>query len=85
MADLDDIINTGIAEAYGEGPEGMRRVFETILNRSAIRGITPGEVVRQPNQYTGYFAPGPAAVAAQKRPTCSRSRAGGMGIGASPW
>jgi hypothetical protein len=66
MADLDDIINTGIAEAYGEGPEGMRRVFETILNRSAIRGITPGEVVRQPNQYTGYFAPGPAAVAAQK-------------------
>lgn len=66
MADLDDIINTGIAEAYGEGPEGMRRVFETILNRAAIRGITPGEVVRQPNQYTGYFAPGPSAVAAQK-------------------
>lgn len=66
MADLDDIINTGIAEAYGEGPEGMRRVFETILNRAAIRGLTPGEVVRQPSQYTGYFAPGPAAIAAQK-------------------
>lgn len=69
MAELDDIINTLIAEAYAEGPEGMRRVGETILNRAAIRNLSPGEVVRQPSQYTGYFAPGPAAVEAQKNPT----------------
>lgn len=68
MADLQDIINTLIAEAAGEGPEGMRRVGETILNRSAIRGISPAEVVRQPYQYTGFSNPGPAAVAAQRNP-----------------
>ncbi|WP_157288977.1 cell wall hydrolase [Devosia marina] len=59
---------TIIAEALGEGPEGMRRVGETILNRAAIRGLTPEQVVRQPYQYTGFSAPGPAAVAAQKDP-----------------
>jgi len=64
----DDVLMTIIAEALGEGPEGMRRVGETILNRAAIRGLTPEQVVRQPNQYTGFFAPGPAAVAAQKDP-----------------
>ena len=68
MADLNDIINTLIAEAYGEGDEGMRRVGETILNRSAIRGIDPAAVVRQPSQYTGFFAPGPDAVRAQQDP-----------------
>lgn len=68
MADLNDIINTLIAEANAEGPEGMRRVAETILNRAAIRGIDPAQVVRQPYQYTGYYAPGPAAVAAQRDP-----------------
>lgn len=66
--DLNDIINTLIAEANAEGPEGMRRVGETILNRAAIRGIAPDEVVRQPSQYTGYYAPGPAAIAAQRNP-----------------
>lgn len=68
MADLSDIIDTLIAEAYGEGPEGMRRVGETILNRAAIRRLDPAEVVRQPSQYTGYFAPGPAAIQAQQDP-----------------
>ena len=68
MADLNDIINTLIAEANAEGPEGMRRVGETILNRAAIRGIDPAAVVRQPHQFTGYYAPGPAAVAAQRDP-----------------
>lgn len=66
--DERDILLTLIAEALGEGPEGMRRVGETILNRAAIRGLTPAEVVRQPKQYTGYYAPGPAAIAAQRNP-----------------
>ena len=68
MASERDIINTLIAEALGEGPEGMRRVAETILNRSQIRGMTPEQVVTQPYQYTGYEHPGPAAVAAQSDP-----------------
>lgn len=68
MASEQDIINTLIAEAFGEGEEGMRRVAETILNRSAIRGITPEQVVTQPSQYTGYWSPGPAARQAQSNP-----------------
>lgn len=54
----NDVIKTLIAEAYGEGPEGMRRVAETIINRAAIRGLTPEQVVRQPHQYTGLHSPG---------------------------
>jgi len=68
MASEQDIINTLIAEALGQGEEGMRLVGETILNRSAIRGLTPEQVVRQPAQYTGYSNPGPAARAAQSDP-----------------
>lgn len=66
--DLNDLIDTLIAEAAGEGPQGMRLVAETILNRSAIRDLSPAEVVRQPYQYTGYAHPGPAAAQAQKNP-----------------
>lgn len=57
----DDVIKTLLAEAYGEGPEGMRLVAETILNRAAIRGLTPEQVVRQRHQYTGLTQPGPRA------------------------
>lgn len=66
MADIPQaVIDTLIAEAAGEGPEGMRRVAETILNRAAIRGLSPEQVVTQRDQYTGYSNPGPAARRAQ--------------------
>lgn len=62
MADnLDPVIKTLIAEALGEGPEGMRLVAETILNRADKRGMSPTGVVAQPAQYTGYSNPGPSA------------------------
>jgi hypothetical protein len=67
--DIQDIINTLIAEGVGEGQEGMRRIAETILNRAEQRGISPAEVVRQRAQYTGYSAPGPGAVRAQGDPS----------------
>lgn len=67
MADLPrDVIDTLIAEAYAEGPEGMRRVAETIINRAAVRGLTPEQVVRQAHQYTGYEHPGSGAKRAQR-------------------
>lgn len=62
------VIDTLIAEAIGEGPEGMRRVAETILNRAAIRGLTPEQVVKQPKQYTGYEHPGSETVKAMQDP-----------------
>lgn len=69
MADISKaIIDTLIAEAGGQGEESMRRVAETILNRSAIRGLTPEQVVQQPYQYTGYSNPGPLARQAQNNP-----------------
>lgn len=67
--DVQDIINTLIAEGVGEGEEGMRRIAETILTRGKQRGLTPAEVVRERAQYTGYSAPGPAAVRAQQDPS----------------
>lgn len=66
--DIRDVINTLIAEGYGEGEEGMRRIAETVLTRAEQRGISPAEVVRQNAQYTGYSHPGPAAVQAQSNP-----------------
>lgn len=67
--DIQDIIQTLIAEGVGEGKEGMRRIAETILNRAEQRGISPAEVVRQHAQYTGYSSPGPAAVRAFSDPS----------------
>lgn len=64
----NDILKTLIAEAIGEGPEGMRLVAETILNRAAIRGLSPEEVVRQPKQYTGLNSPGASAKKAWNNP-----------------
>lgn len=68
-ADIAAIVDTLIAEGYAEGPEGMRRIAETILNRAEQRGMSPAEVVRQRAQYTGYENPGPAARQAQALPT----------------
>lgn len=66
--DIQDVIKTLIAEGVGEGEEGMRRIAETILNRAEQRGISPAEVVRERNQYTGYSSPGPGAVKAFNDP-----------------
>lgn len=69
MVDIPkSVIDTLIAEAGGEGSEGMRRVAETILNRAAVRGLSPEQVVQQPYQYTGYSNPGPGAVQSQRNP-----------------
>ena len=67
-ADIAAIVDTLIAEGYAEGPEGMRLIAETILNRAEQRGISPAEVVRQRAQYTGYENPGPAAQQAHAMP-----------------
>lgn len=56
--DRDDVVNTIIAEAAGEGDAGMAGVASVIKNRSGIRGKSPGDVVREPKQFTGYSNPG---------------------------
>lgn len=73
-ADRNDLVNTIIAEAAGEGDQGMAAVASVIRNRSVERGLSPGDVVRQRRQFSGYEAPGPDAVKAQRDPAM-RSRA----------
>lgn len=68
MADLNDVIKVLIAEGIGEGPEGMRRIGEVILNRAAITGKTPEQIVREGGQFTGYQHPGSATRRAMSDP-----------------
>lgn len=82
--DIQDVINTLIAEGIGEGPEGMRRIAETILNRAEQRGISPAEVVRQRAQYTGYSNPGPGAVQAMRDPNAITAAQAAWQLAQSP-
>ncbi|MCL7999973.1 cell wall hydrolase, partial [Brucella sp. 21LCYQ03] len=66
--DWNDAVNTIIAEAAGDGPEGMLGVASTIRNRANIRGKSIGDIVRAPSQFEGFYAPGPKAVEAQNNP-----------------
>ncbi|MGK9200482.1 PLxRFG domain-containing protein [Sinorhizobium meliloti] len=72
--DWNDMVNTVIAEAAGEGDEGMLAVASVIKNRAGVRGKSPGEIVREPDQFTGYAKPGPGALKAMQDPE-TRKRA----------
>jgi hypothetical protein len=67
--DLSDLINTLIGEAGAEGPAGMNAVAHVIWNRARQSGLSPADVARAPNQFSGYYAPGPDAVKAQQNQT----------------
>lgn len=56
--DWNDVVNTVIAEAGGEGPEGLAAVAHVIRNRATASGKSPAEIVRAPSQFEGYSAPG---------------------------
>ncbi len=75
--DWNDTVNTVIAEAAGEGDEGMAGVAHVIQNRSKMRGQSIGDVVRDPHQFTGYSKPGPTAQEAMRDPEM-RARAEGI-------
>jgi hypothetical protein len=63
-----DVIDTLIAEAIGEGDEGLAAVAWTIMNRAAETGRTPAQVVSDPGDYTGASNPGSATKKAMKDP-----------------
>lgn len=50
---LDDVIGTILAEAAGEGEEGMYAVASVIANRAKRRKLTPSQVVNQKHQFSG--------------------------------
>lgn len=66
--DYEDVVNTVIAEAAGEGDDGMAAVASVIRNRADKRGKSLADIVREPKQFTGYEAPGPDAVKAMQDP-----------------
>ncbi|MFC3074929.1 PLxRFG domain-containing protein [Shinella pollutisoli] len=72
--DYSDLVDTVIAEAVGEGDEGMAAVASVIRNRASVRGKSAGEIVREPRQFTGYENPGADVRKAQQDPA-TRARA----------
>ena len=46
-----------LAEAAGEGPEGIRAVLEVIRNRSLARKMSMDQIVSQPHQFSGFDRP----------------------------
>lgn len=49
--EVGDVAWTLYAEARGEGAKGLQAVATVIANRSAERGLSPAQVVRQPYQF----------------------------------
>ena len=46
-----------LAEAAGEGSEGVRAVLEVIRNRSRARKMPMDKIVSQPHQFSGFDRP----------------------------
>lgn len=67
MASNKAIIDTLIAEAVGEGDEGLTAVAYTILNRAREDGKTPQQIVNS-GAYTGRSSPGSGAKKSQSDP-----------------
>ena len=66
--DWNDLIDVVIAEAVGEGADGMTAVAHVIKNRALQSGASPGDVVREPKQFSAYSKPGDGARRAQRDP-----------------
>lgn len=53
----NEVIATVVAEAIGEGEEGMQYVLNNIMNRSTEKGKTMHQVVKSRNAYSAYGNP----------------------------
>jgi hypothetical protein len=53
-----EVIDVLIAEALGEGRDGIAAVAHVINTRSRLDGLSPVEVVTAPGQFSGYRNPG---------------------------
>lgn len=60
--DRQDLRKTIAAEAAGEGENGMIAVGNVIRNRAERRGKSLADIVREPDQFTGYAQPGAGAL-----------------------
>lgn len=67
-SDRTALVDTIIAEAGGEGTDGMKAVAAVIKNRADRRGKSPLDIIKEPDQFTGYSKPGEGALKAMKDP-----------------
>jgi hypothetical protein len=67
MAD-QDVIDTIIAEAGGEGEAGLIAAAWSLQQRAAARGLTLDQAIRQSDQFDGYSKPGFGSKQAQQDP-----------------
>ncbi|MEQ9634597.1 MAG: D-alanyl-D-alanine carboxypeptidase family protein [Devosia marina] len=65
MADVIDVL---IAEALGEGPEGMAAVAHVINARAIATGKTPEQIVNESGQFTGATNPGRVVAQSMRDP-----------------
>lgn len=66
---MADVIDALIAEALGEGPEGIAAVAHVIATRAAQTGKTPEQVINEAGQFSGVSNPGKAVAAAMQDPS----------------
>lgn len=55
---MADVIDALIAEALGEGPEGIAAVAHVINQRALAEGKTPDEIINESGQFSGVTNPG---------------------------
>lgn len=63
---MADVIDALIAEALGEGPEGIAAVAHVIQQRALATGKTPEQVVNEAGQFSGVSNPGRVVAQAMK-------------------
>lgn len=65
---MADVIDALIAEALGEGPEGIAAVAHVIQQRALATGKTPEQIVNEAGQFSGVTNPGRAVAQAMNDP-----------------
>lgn len=65
---MADVIDALIAEALGEGPEGIAAVAHVIQQRALAEGKTPEQIVNEAGQFTGVTSPGRVVAQSMKDP-----------------
>lgn len=66
---MADVIDAIIAEALGEGPEGMAAVAHVIATRAAQTGKTPDQIINEARQFSGVSNPGSSVAKSMNDPS----------------
>lgn len=65
---MADVIDALIAEALGEGPEGIAAVAHVIQARAMAEGKTPDQIINESGQFSGVTNPGRVVAQSMRDP-----------------